>query len=402
MEFALFYTELILPLYYQTNSRFRILLPMLNDLLIPANELTVARLFQGASDSLGKQLIQADPWEENEKLKVVILGIPESRLSRFEGLENAPDMIREQLYQLTAVGDSSLIADIGNVRPGNTPADTYAAVRMVTESLVSKGLQVLVLGGSQDLTLPLLGGRQTKRQTLTVIDDRPDYQAGDEFGRDENFLDKITTGTTLRLLGLQAYFSPSDKTDDLLKKHGGLQLPLGDLRENIRESEPMLREADVISFDFGALKAHEAPGQQRLSPNGLYGEEACQLAWYAGMSTKLNMTGIFGYSPSLDLQRWGAVMAAQVGWYFLKGATVQKDEEPTGEASEFLHFMVPVEGVDEPIVFLKHPVTGRWWMEVNSKKNEEVRIACSENDYLLAQKNEIPERWIRYWGVNEI
>jgi len=395
----LFYNDLILALYYQTNLRFRILLPMLNDLLISANELTVVRLFQGSSDSLGKQLIQSEAWGENPKLKVAILGIPESRLSRFEGLENAPDLIREQLYQLTSVSESALVADIGNVRPGNTPADTYAAVRMVVESLAAKGVQVIVFGGSQDLTLPLLAGKQKANQTLTVIDDRPDYKAGDEFGVDENFLEKLPAGSTLHLLGTQAYFSSSDKTEDLLKQYRGIQLPLGDLRENISESEPVLREADVISFDFGALKAQEAPGQQRLSPNGLYGEEACQLAWYAGMSTRLNITGIFGYAPSLDLQRWGAMMAAQIAWYFLKGAVKQKDEEPQGEATDFLHYMVPVEGLDEPIVFLKHPISGRWWMEVNSKKNEEVRIACSENDYLLAQKNEIPERWIRHWGI---
>jgi arginase family enzyme len=359
-------------------------------------------LFQGAADSLGKQLIEAGPLGGNEKTRVAILGIPESRLSRLEGLESAPDIIREQLYQLTSVPDVSLIADVGNVRPGNTPADTYAAVRMVIESLASRGIQVLVLGGSQDLTLPLLEGLKKEEPTLTVVDDRPDYQSDQEFGTDENFLEKLKPDTRLRLLGTQAYFSPLDKTDDLRRRYRGMLLPLGDLRENIRESEPMLREADVISFDFGALKAHEAPGQQRLSPNGLYGEEACQLAWYAGMSTRLNITGIFGYSPSLDRQRWGAMMAAQMAWYFLKGASRQKEEEPQAEASDFLHYMVPVEGLDEPIVFLKHPVTGRWWMEVNPKKNEEVRIACSENDYLLARKNEIPERWIRHRGIEEI
>ena len=371
---------------------------MLKDLLIPANELTVVRLFQGTSDSLGKQLINNEEWFGNEKLKVVILGIPEGRLSRFEGLENGPDVIREQLYQLTSIEQSYFIADIGNVRPGNTPADTYAAVRMVVEALALKGIQVLVLGGSQDLTLPLLEGYKNTDSTLTVIDDRPDYKTCEEYGEDENFLEKLID-TRLGLLATQAYYSPLEKTEDLLKLYGGVQIPLGDLRENIRESEPLLREADVISFDFGALKALEAPGQQRLSPNGLYGEEACQLFWYAGMSTRKNVAGLFGYSPSLDLQRWGAAMAAQIGWYYLKGAVQPKDKEPEGEAADFLHYMVPVEGLDEPIVFLKHSVTGRWWMEVNVEKNKAERIACSENDYLLAQKNEIPERWLRHAGI---
>ena len=372
---------------------------MLNDLLIPANELTVVRLFQGASDSLGKQLINGGPWQTNENLKVVILGIPESRLSRFEGLENGPDLVREQLYQLTSVTQSSIIADIGNIRPGNTPTDTYAAVRMVIEFLAEKDIQVLVLGGSQDLTLPILDGLNKEKKTLTVIDDRLDYMTDEDFGVDENFLGMLQSHINLHLLAAQAYFTPSDKADDLLKKHRGMQLPLGDLREDIRDSEPLVREADVISFDFGALKAQEAPGQQRLSPNGLYGEEACQLGWYAGMSTHVNVAGVFGYAPSLDLQRWGAMMAAQIGWYYLKGAVQAKDEEPTGEAPDFLHYMVPVEGLDAPIIFLKHPVTGRWWMEVSPKKDETVRIACSENDYLLAQKNEIPERWMRYSGI---
>src|SRR5665647_2604680 len=108
--------------------------------------------------------------------------------------------------------------------------------------------------------------------------------------------------------------------------------------------EPYLRETDLVSFDFGSLKLSEAPGQVRNSPNGLTGEEACQLAWYAGIATNPGWFSIFRYSPSKDPQQNGAMMAAQIIWYFLHGKSKKLDETPQDEAIDFMHFIVQIEG----------------------------------------------------------
>jgi formiminoglutamase len=63
---------------------------------------------------------------------------------------------------------------------------------------------------------------------------------------------------------------------------------LGQIRDNIQESEPIIRHADMLSFDFSAIKHSDAPANEVPQPNGFYSEEACQMMRYAGMNDKLN------------------------------------------------------------------------------------------------------------------
>ena len=164
-----------------------------------------------------------------------------------------------------------------------------------------------------------------------------------------------------------------------------------------------MRETDMVSFDFGAMKLSEAPGQIHLSPNGLTGEEACQLSWYAGMSTAPVWFGLFGYAPSLDPSASGAMMAAQIAWYFLSGISKKVDKAPLDEATDFIHYHIQLDEVEDPISFLKHPVTKRWWMEVPSEDCDyfPLRIPCSKKDYKMACKNQIPSRWWNYFNEHD-
>ncbi len=367
---------------------------MLKDLITPAKSLSIIKQFSGGSDLLGNMLISS-VWDESELPDLVILGISDDRLTISSSFVETSDLIREQLYQLKGFSETFRIVDLGNVKTGKEITDTYAAVRLIAEEISSFGVPILFLGGNQWFTIPLLEGMNKQNAVLTVIDDRIDNLAERESVRDDIFLNNIATDVTVNVMAAQSFFVPPDSKETFSEEFHGALFTLGELRMGIKEMEPYLRETDLVSFDYGALKLSEAPGQIRNSPNGLTGEEACQLAWYSGISTNPGWFSIFGYNPAKDPERTGAMMTAQIVWYFIYGKSKKMDEVPQDEAIDFLHFVVPIEGIPEPVTFLKHPVSRRWWMEVPSPDCDlfPLRIPCSKKDYLRACKNEIPDRW---------
>jgi hypothetical protein len=149
---------------------------------------------------------------------------------------------------------------------------------------------------------------------------------------------------------------------------------------------------------MSALKANEATGQYRNSPNGLYGEEACQLAWYAGLRHTKNIFSFFGYSPSHDPTCSGAMLSAQIAWYYIRGVANRENDSPGVGHPEFKQYYVHVEEADQTILFLKHNSSDRWWMEISDTVNGDEKselIPCTEKDYQVACKNEIPNRWLK-------
>jgi hypothetical protein len=275
---------------------------------------------------------------------------------------------------------------------------------MIAEELWFQKIPILILGGSQDLTQPLLSGIQKPVLNLTLIDDRIDNQINKNSANDEIYINNLPFRTSIHVMGCQSYFIEQNGHDDIRESFKGHVISLGELRSDIREMEPLIRESDLVSFDFGAMKPSEAPGQSRISPNGLSGEEACQLSWYAGMATTPVWFGIFGYNPAMDPTSTGAMMAAQIGWYFLNGLFKKIDSAPLEEATDFIYYHIQVDELDEAISFLKHPVTKRWWMEVPSEDCDcyPLRIACSKRDYRQACKNQIPSRWWKYFNDHNL
>jgi len=376
---------------------------MLRELIIPAQELTEVKQFTGNSGQLGYSL-KNSTFEINNLPDIAIIGIPEGRTSSCPSVSEAPEAIRQHLYSLTNFPADFKIADLGNVRCGKDVTDTYAAVKMVAEELAALKIPLLILGGSQDITEPLISGFGKEDLTVTIIDDRIDNGMNNSNSNDECFINNLPFRTVINIIGGQSYFIGQQVQDEVVEGFNGNVFTLGEVRSDLKEMEPLLRGTDLVSFDFGALKLSEAPGQCRLSPNGLTGEEACQLAWYSGIATAPVWFGFFGYAPSLDPSSVGAMMAAQICWYYLNGISKRIDKAPLDEASDFIHYHVKIDELEETIAFLKHPITGRWWMEVNSEDcdNFPLRIPCSRKDYRRACKNEIPKRWWKYFNDHSI
>ena len=372
---------------------------MLAELIIPAKDLPVVKTYDGNSDQLGHYL-KTSVWNPDHLPDLAILGIPEGRGSRASDQSASPDAIRQHIYSLASLSPEMHIVDLGNIKCGNGTKDTYAATKMVADELSGLGIKLLILGGSQELTVPIIKGLNKQETNLLIVDDRIDNDGDENSPADEWFIGKLQVGTSVSLIAGQSYFIGEQNNDLLGEGINGEIFTLGEIRDDFKELEPLIRQSDLISFDFGAIKASEAPGQYRLSPNGLTGEEACQIAWYSGISTTPTWFCLFGYSPAKDSTSIGAMMAAQICWYFMNGASKRLDEEPEDEATNFEHYHVTVDGLEDPISFLLHPISRRWWMEVPSPDCTvfPVRIPCSKKDYRKACKNEISEKWWKYFN----
>ena len=372
---------------------------MLQELIIPASDLEVVKQFEGSSDLLG-HFLKSQVWDPDHLPKVAILGLPEGRGSRCFQVADGPDAIRRQLYSLTTFSPEISIFDLGNIKCGNDVNDTHAAIKMVAEELSSLGIRLLILGGSQEMTVPLIAGFNQQDFNLVIVDDRIDNSVDEKSPFDEFYINSLPIGTSVSVIAGQSYFISQQEHDIVAEGYNGEIVTLGEIRSDFKELEPLLRRSDLVSFDFGSIKSAEAPGQYRISPNGLTGEEACQIAWYSGISTSPVWFALFGYAPSFDATNSGAMMAAQISWYFINGISKRLDEEPEDEATDFEHYNIPVDGIEDPISFLRHPVSQRWWMEVIAEDCTifPVRISCSKKDYKNACENEIPERWWKYFN----
>jgi formiminoglutamase len=163
---------------------------------------------------------------------------------------------------------------------------------------------------------------------------------------------------------------------------------VGHVKESIEEMEPVIRNAQLLSFDIAAIAAAYAPANT-VTPNGLTGEEACALMRYAGLSPNINTIGIYGFLPDRDLHQLTAKQIGQMLWYLLDGRSRGKREASLEEKDSFNEFHTAFAEVET--TFLQSKKTGRWWMQLPDTKF----IACSYKDYLLASSNEIPERWLR-------
>ena len=88
-----------------------------------------------------------------EKNTIVIIGVGEERGAKGnKGCADGIDNVRLKLYKLKQHSSSADIADFGNLIPGSTLEDTYAALAHITAELYSQKAIPVVIGGSQDFS----------------------------------------------------------------------------------------------------------------------------------------------------------------------------------------------------------------------------------------------------------
>ncbi len=352
-----------------------------------------------------KKFLDREKFPDYSDCQIVLIGAGEDRGSVMnDGCGKAPDIIREKFYQLKKSSHPYKIVDFGNIKLGESLKDTYAALSSIMIELLKDGILPVILGGSQDLTFAQYVAYQQLEETVNIVsvDAKFDLGSTEEEIRSNTFLGKVILHEPNFLfnfsnIGYQTYFVGHEQIE-LMDKLFFDAYRLGQVRKDMEEVEPIVRNADILSFDITSIRQSDAPGNGNASPNGFYGEEACQIMRYAGISDKLTSIGFYEVNPLFDNHDQTSHLVAQMMWYLIDGFYNRKKDIPVQNKSGFVKYRVTLKKSEHEIIFYKSKKSSRWWMEVpypnaKVKYHRHHLVPCSYKDYEIACKDEMPERW---------
>lgn len=345
---------------------------------------------------LGSQLYSEPDLQKSVDVQVAIIGIDETRNAFPMPYAAKADNVRYWLYQLAAFNNMK-ITDFGNLILGNSAADTYSAVSYITESLVSGGVIPIYIGGSHDLTLPIAEGLWKAKGKIEVGLIDSCFDIADSLNATSrsyllDILRKYTSSVKCDVIGSQVYFT-SQSQSDLLDEYGVDKYRLGAVRQNINSLEPVLRDCDFVSFDAASVRQADMPAAHQPSPNGLYTEEACQLANFAGVSDRSKAFGIFELVSRNTPMEMSAHLTAQIIWHYIYGVSQRENDYPACNFDRYKKIFVKLDSLNTDIVFYQNPKNDRFWMELSQKNGAAgAVVSCSKSDYIALVNNEIPER----------
>jgi formiminoglutamase len=341
-----------------------------------------------------------------KKADIALIGLEESRGSSYnKEADQGADMIRKKLYHLKKGTSSYKIVDLGNLRNGHSIEETVLRLREVCQFLMDNEVFPLLFGGTHDLDIGLFQAYEGMEKLISVLNVDAFIDLGFDEKKDQSHshVNRILTFQPNYLfnfsqVGYQSYLiDPESLT--MMEKLYFDTYRVGKLRQNIVEMEPIIRDADMLSFDITAIKSSDAPGNAMAQPFGLTGEEACQICWYAGLNEKLSSAGFFEYNPVMDIQnnKTASVIATMI-WYFIEGFYHRKDHF-SFKSNYYLKYVVSMPDDPDALVFYKSKLSEKWWIEVPYPKGKKVFdrnsiVPCSYGDYQKAMRGEVPERWI--------
>jgi arginase family enzyme len=376
------------------------------ELLLPVEDIAAAHPALLSDLSLGKTMLihtKKNGLPALENVQIAILGVLEGRnavdnVGTGKGLEH----IRKFLYQMFPGNWNTTIADLGNVPQGKEVSDTYFLLQEILTTLLKKNIIPLIIGGSQDLTYANYRAYDKLEQTvnLAVVDSKFDLGELDDTITSHNYLHKIVMENPNNLfnysnIGFQTFFNSQEEIDLIEKLHFDAYR-LGEVTSDLTIVEPILRDADMVSIDLGAVRISDAPGNSNGVPNGFYGDQICSIARYAGISKKVSSFGIYEFNAKFDERGQTAHLIAQIIWYFMEGHNYRIAEYPFESKKKYKKYIVLIE--NESINFYKSNKSERWWMEItyrNNKTKKTTLIPCTYQDYLTANNQVYPERWLK-------
>ncbi|MCH7402336.1 formimidoylglutamase [Belliella kenyensis] len=336
-------------------------------------------------------------------VQLAIIGLKEKRgMKNANTLEQGSAEIREKLYHLKKGEGLYKVVDLGDLKSGETIDESISIISAVGEFLIKRQVLPIFIGGTHDLDYGQYLAYQNMKKlvSMVTVDAKIDM---DEDGLPcENHIQNIILHQPNFLfnythLAYQSFLVDKDLINVMEKLYFD-HIRLGALRSNFKEIEPLIRNADLLSFDVSAIHTADAPGAADGQPFGLTGDEACQICRFAGMNEKLSSFGIYGYQPYYDDPRHktASVIATMI-WYFIEGFYDRKDSL-SFKSNDYIKYTVSLDANPSLIIFYKSKRSEKWWMEIPQNDNDRFErttiIPCSYQDYQMAQSGEIPERWI--------
>lgn len=383
------------------------------DFLSPVHDDLLDEISHLNQQSIGAQIklhTERSGIPDMEGVNVAIFGVRENR--RAVKKTDLPDFdkIRSQFYRLYPGNWRLKLADLGDINIGATVEDTYFAVQTLVESLIKQDIVPVIIGGGQDLIYAQYRAYDKLDQMVNLvnIDSRFDLGDAEKMISSQSYVGKIVVDKPYNLfnysaVGYQTYFNSQEEIE-LMERLFFEAYRLGEVTSDISLMEPIFRNANLVGLDLGAIDSASSNSDFFNSPNGFNGREICALSRYAGISDKVSSFGVYEYQNELgDLAN---MLVSQIIWYFIEGVNYRTNENTISAKKEFIKYQVPID--DEVLIFFKSPVSGRWWIEipflsnVNTKLKRHTLLPCSEEDYLEACNQVIPERWYKAKRKNEV
>ena len=256
------------------------------------------------------------------------------------------------------------------------------------------GIKCIILGGKE---LPALSvAIPAESYTASLV------SPGSDTGDSGNLLSHILSDKSSSEFSHIAYQTYRYRATDMktLKERQFEELRLGELRKDISLAEPLLRNKEHIFIDLRSVRYSDFPDNDTHSPNGMYAEEICQIARYAGMGQNVKRIYLFGYPSKCKADSPSSQLVAEVLWHVAEALAINKKEDPgaTGKDDHFLRKIVSMGEHGQDIIFVTSTSTGRWWMEVPEiKTNSNQYIPCAYSDYAKACSGEVPIRWLFFF-----
>lgn len=327
------------------------------------------------------------------KIKLAIFGLPDKNNDY-----TITDSIRTEFYSLAEFNPPLEIVDFGNLKLSSGKKATLLALRDITGYLLEFGITALVIGSTEDNSIGICKAFDQKPFfTFSSVSPLLDFKKGKESLNETNYLytlfGDIKNLFQFNLIAYQEHLVSKTQLNKAVKF--GQHLRLGEFRDNPQLAEPFIRDTNFLSFDMDAVKFTESPANQFINPNGLTCNEACHLAYFAGLSQNLSVFALFNSFTSIDTNKLSPKLAAQIIWYFIHGCcNRQFIQAPSPE--KLITYNVTIKKLENPLLFYKETDSNRWWMEIKSLKGQTLKRACTERDYQEASNDEIPELWLKY------
>ena len=332
-------------------------------------------------------------------IKICLIFVNEIRNSHYQISKFKSNEFRKKFYKLYPGNWNFKIADLGDLASGKSVEDTYFALREICVELKQTGIIPVIIGGSQDLTIPLYESFSKNDNSINMVsvDNRFDFTQGENLISSRSYMNDIITKNPSKLnnftnLGYQTYLIAQEELD-LMDKLFFDSFRLGDVLSDLKITEPVFREADIVSFDMKVLNSSTDGTFLEGMPNGLDSKAICTMSRYAGISDRLSIVGFFDLPDNSFFLK----VLSEVLWYFVEGFHCRFDEFPISISHGFKKYNVSMS--DREIVFYKSIKSGRWWMEmgnnnyIDNKTKSSTLLSCTHKDYLDACNDILSDRW---------
>jgi arginase family enzyme len=367
---------------------------MLENHLSPVTTLSLHDL---QKNQMGKTIpIYTGVFPELDGISIAIVGMDE------EVDVNPSDHIRQRFYQLYNWKKSTIVADLGNINPSDENMSKTQALQEVITELLEKGIVPIIIGGTNEIAMGQYRGYEPRKEEITVVDFNEKINLSEE--DDSLLLNKMLDHKPNYLfnfiqVGYQSYLIDPEHMKSL-DRMSFEYYRLGNIRAKMDDVEPIVRDADMLSFGMSCMRMADSPGVKAASPNGFYAEEACKITRYAGMSDKLSSVSFYEVDPTRDNRDQTAQLVAQMMWYFIDGFYNRKKDLPDLDGEDYVKYTVHFKQGDHELTFVKSKKTDRWWLVSPFDGKDErferhLFLPCSYADYEMACNDEVPERWMR-------